>query len=97
LFAVFCFCREPAPKTQDTSEKQIIVKFKPATKSSVIDSLENNIGLERIKDIPKLNLKVYKIVDSSKTIDQVIQKCLNNPHVEYAEPDYTVNALKNKN
>ena len=92
LISVFCFCREPAPKTQNSSNNQIIIKFKPSVSQSKIDSLAKNWGLVQLKDIPELNLRVYKI-ESTKSVDDVIQKCSKDSNIVYAEPNYPVKTL----
>ena len=60
-----------------------------------MDSLTANLGLEKIKEIPALNVKVYEL-GPNISIEEAVQRCMKNPHVEYAEPDYQVHALDEK-
>ena len=72
-----------------------MVKFKTAASQAQIDSLTKELGFEKVKEIPELNIKVYKLAPGM-SMDEAIQKCQKNSCVEYAEPDYQVKALEGK-
>lgn len=90
-----CVCKKPAYQDQELGTKQIIVKFKTDASQSQIDSLTKELGFEKVKEIPELNIKVYKLVPGM-SMDEAIRKCQKNSCVEYAEPDYEVRALDGK-
>lgn len=74
--------------------KEILVKFNPGVLTAQVNALESEAGLEQIKVIPDLDVRVYKIT-SSKSVNEVIAICEKKPFVKYAEPNYQYKALKN--
>ena len=88
-------CNKPSRQGHELTTNQLIIKFKTTTSQSAIDSLTAEMGLQRVKDIPELNIKVYKLAPGMN-MEKAIKKCQKNPHVEYAEPDYQVRALEGK-
>jgi len=88
-------CKKPSHQRQEIAIDHLIVKFKDTATQAEIDSFGVDIGLQKVKDIPELNIKVYKLV-LGMSMDKAIQKCQKNPCVQYAEPDYQVRALAGK-
>ncbi len=76
-------------KTAETeyAPKEVLVKFKPNTNKSTIDSITEKIGLKEVKKIPQLGVILYKI-QSKMTVQEVIEKYEDNPDIEYIEPNY---------
>lgn len=70
----------------DEPAQEILVKFKPQVEDVQIRAMESKIGLQQIKTIPALNLRVFKIA-SQKSLQEVIEACQKMPFVEYAEPN----------
>ncbi len=84
------------PKTYGTAQTaaaEILVKFKPGVQEAQIKTLESQIGLQQVKAIPGLNLRVFKIT-SSKSLQEVIESCQKLPFVEYAEPNLRYQSRK---
>lgn len=78
--------------TKDEISKEgpeILVRFKPDVETALIEAMENEIGLKRVKEIKALNIKVYKII-SNKSLKEVIAQCEKMPIVVYAEPNQKV-------
>ena len=72
---------------------EILFKFKAGAEDSQVKALQSEIGLEQIKTIPALNLRVFKIT-SQKSLQEVIQACQEMSFVEYAEPNQQYRAQK---
>ncbi len=73
-------------KQTDGSPQEILVKFKQGVEESQIKAMASEIGLQQIKTIPALNLKVFKVM-GGRTLHEVIDACQKQPIVEYAEPN----------
>lgn len=71
---------------QASAEKEVLIKFKPGTKSTQIKAMESELGLKQIKEIPALHVRVYRIT-SAETVSEVIENCEKHAFVEYAEPN----------
>lgn len=82
-------------QTTEKAAPKIIVKFKPETEESQIKNMEMESGLEKIKEIPELNMKVYRIT-STKSVEEVIEACQKHPFVEYAEADQEYRTMERK-
>jgi Fervidolysin N-terminal prodomain len=72
--------------------KEVIVKFKPDVKPEQINAMAAELGLQQIKEIPALRLRVYKIT-SPKSLKEVIEYCGKQAGVEYAEPNRVYKTL----
>jgi len=72
---------------------EVLIKFKATTDSTVIDSLCKTVGLEKIKELKQIHVFLYRI-NSSMTVKEVIETYKDDPHIEYIEPNYTVNLNK---
>jgi hypothetical protein len=70
------------------NSKEILIKFKTNINPAEIDSLVKEIGLEKIKDIPRIEVTLYKIL-SELSVDEIIKKYGTNPHIEFIEPNYS--------
>ncbi len=77
----------------DSGGLEILVKFKPDIEESRVRALELEVGLQHVKTITALNLKVYKVT-SNKSLEEVIAACEKASFVEYAEPNQKVSAQK---
>ncbi len=72
---------------------EILVKFKQGIKDSQITAMSTNIGLQQIKEIKPLRLRVFRVT-SGKSVQDVIKACQKEPFVEYAEPNRTYQTKK---
>ena len=72
--------------------QEILVKFYPGVKAAQVSALESEAGLQQIKVISELDVRVYRIT-SSKSANEVIAICENKPFVEYAELNHQYRAL----
>ncbi len=77
---------ETETQTTENVGLEILVKFKPDVDEAQINSMSAEIGLQQIKEIRELNLRVFKITSKKSLID-VIAHCQKEPFVEYAEPN----------
>lgn len=66
---------------------EVLVKFKPDSSPEAVEALRNKMGLEKIKEIPKLGVTLYRI-KSKLTPTEMVEKYKDNPHIEYIEPNY---------
>ena len=71
---------------EESVPQEILVKFNAGVEESRVKALASEVGLEQIKTIPELNLRVFKIT-SQKSLEEVIAACQTQPFVEYAEPN----------
>ncbi len=86
--------KKPAqPKPTSTTEKVILVKFKAEAKPAQIQALQSELGLEQIKEIPAISVRVYKIT-STKSVKKIVERMSKQAFVEYAEPNQVYKTLK---
>lgn len=78
-----------APKRARNREREILVKFKQGTEETQIGKLASELGLQQIKTIPALRLRVFNVT-SNKSLQEVIEACQKQTFVEYAEPNQKV-------
>lgn len=76
------------------TSQEILVKFNPGVQTAQVNALEAEAGLELIKVISELDVRVYRIT-SSKSVSDVIAICEAKTYVKYAEPNYQYNTLRN--
>ncbi|RMD60684.1 hypothetical protein D6833_09295 [Candidatus Parcubacteria bacterium] len=69
-----------------SAAREVLVKFKPDAKEAQIESLASEIGMQQVKVIKELRLRVFRIT-SDKSVKEVIEACQKEPFVEYAEPN----------
>lgn len=72
---------------------EVLVKFKPEVKEAQIKSMASEVGMEQVKFIKELNLRVFKIT-SGKSVQDVIKHCEKESYVEYAEPNLKYKTMK---
>ena len=77
----------------ETTEEEILIKFKADASPAQIKALEAEFGLRQVKEIPALRVRVFRF-SSSRTAKDIIAASVKRPFVEYAEPNYKVNAKK---
>jgi Fervidolysin N-terminal prodomain len=76
-----------------STAQEILIKFNPGVEAAQVSALESEVGLQQIKVIPELNVRVFKIT-SSKSVKEVIAICEKKPFIKYAEPNRQYKALK---
>jgi Fervidolysin N-terminal prodomain len=76
------------------TSREILVKFNPGVQQAQVSALESEVGLQQIKIISELDVRVYRIT-SSKSVNEAIAICEKKPFVKYAEPNYKYETLKN--
>jgi len=81
------------PKPAPIAEKEILLKFKPEAKPAQIQALESELGLQQIREVPAISVRVYKII-SPKPVKEIVERIGKQALVEYAEPNQTYKALK---
>ena len=74
---------------------EVIVKFKPEAAEAEIKDMESESGLEKVKEIPGLRMKVYRIT-STKSVEEVIETCQKHTFVEYAEANQEYRTMNTK-
>ncbi len=75
-----------AAQQKRTPVQEIIIKFKPDAKPEQIKAMAAELGLQQVKEISALNVRVYKC-SSPKPIKEIIESCSKQAFVEYAEPN----------
>ena len=86
----------PSPsdlKSQNNDSAEILVRFKPGTKTSTIKTIQEKLSLVTVRTLNVPDLYLMKITDETSV--EVIIKNLNQyDEVLYAEPDrkYRINA-----
>lgn len=68
--------------------REVLIKFKPDAKTEQIKAMAQDAGMQQVKEIKALNVRVFKIT-SGKSLEEVIKHCKQEPFVEYAEPNQT--------
>ena len=91
IVAIFSFqCQD---RSRNDHSNELVIKFSAKASVSQIDSLCNEIGLKKVKDIKQLKAAVY-IISTDKTVQQIVEKYKDNPYIEYIEPNYKINIHK---
>lgn len=85
-----------APAKPQIIADEVIVKFRPRITQIESNQLLQQIGIQTIKNIEQLNIKICQII-TDESIDQMIQECESRAEIEYAEPNYRVFALEKPN
>lgn len=85
-----------APAQPQVISDEVIIKFRPRITQIESNQLLQQIGIQTVKNIEQLNIKVCQII-TDETLDQVIQACESRAEIEYAEPNYRVFALEKPN
>jgi hypothetical protein len=74
-------------KRPEYAPKEVLIKFREGTSTATIDSICTEIGLEKIKEIQKIRVTLYRVV-SEMTVEELIKKYKDHPHIQYIEPNY---------
>ncbi|MFQ5707865.1 MAG: hypothetical protein ACE5HO_10475 [bacterium] len=77
----------------ENAAQEVLVKFKPDTKEVQIKAMAEEIGMQQVKEIKELNVRVFKVT-GQKSLKEVIEHCQKEPFVEYAEPNQTYKMQK---
>jgi thermitase len=80
------------------ANKQVVVKLKPATPSKMRQWVSDSkaYGYEPIAEVAGAGVRVYE-VRNDQTLDQALQELRADPDVEYAEPNYVLEAFETPN
>ena len=71
---------------------EVIVKYKPGTAHDIIQKIHQQLGAAILSIGP--NEQFLRVrVPFNKTMDEILANLKNNPAVEYAEPNFVVQAL----
>ncbi len=81
-----------APTFFDYVPDEVLVKFKIASEAAIAQTIQA-MGTKMLDKIPDLEIYELEIVDGS-TVEEVVQRYLARPDVEYAEPNYYYYAQK---
>jgi hypothetical protein len=73
-------------KTEDHVSGQVLVKFKEGTEEQIIEAIQRELHLQTIRIIPRPNLYLMKIQNSS-SVQETIKGLQEFKAVEYAEPN----------
>lgn len=82
-------------QNNDHISGQILVKFQKDTPQQEIDRQINKASAKVVDRIDFIDVLVLKVPQNAE--DQVLNALSKNPHVEYAEFDYTATAFSNPN
>ncbi len=80
-------------KSQNNDSAEILVRFKPGTKTSTIKTIQEKLGLVTVRTLNVPDLYLMKITDET-SIEVIIKNLNQYDEVLYAEPDrkYRINA-----
>lgn len=76
----------PGPEEEYVPD-QIIVKFKPGIPIEAQEQLHQELGTTVIHTSPSAGFQVLQIPEG-KTVPEMVEIYLQQPNVEYAEPNY---------
>lgn len=74
--------------------QEILIKFNPGVQAAQISAFESEVGLQHVKTIPELEVRVYRIT-SLKSVKEVIAIAEKKSFVKYAEPNNQYTTLNN--
>src|SRR3989344_1916497 len=74
----------------DSVPGEILLKFKPGVNENAKENARKGHGMEKLDEIVELGVEKIKVPDQVK--DKVIEALSHNPNIEFAEPNYVVNA-----
>jgi thermitase len=75
---------------------QVLVKFKPELGEPLLDETARAYGLEKIEQIPGLEIYKYQI-PAGFTVEETVSALKQNPDIEYAEPNYVAHIVTTPN
>lgn len=77
-----------------STAQEILIKFNPGVQAAQISAFESEVGLQHLKTIPELEVRVYRIT-SLKSVKEVIAISEKKSFVKYAEPNNQYTTLNN--
>lgn len=83
----------PHATKPDAAGDEVLIKFKPKVEESRVTAMSKEMGMQEIKKIEALNIRVFKVT-SGKTAQEIIEHCGKEPFVEYAEVNRTYKTQK---
>ena len=83
--------KEKVKAEKNYKEGELLVKFKVDVSEEKKEKVHKNFGSEKIKEFEDLSIDQIKIKEGL-SVEQAIELYSTDPDVEYAEPDYIVNA-----
>jgi thermitase len=91
IYSVPALAREPQPTVGEFAPGEVLVKFKPGASLSAVQSAmrANSVGL--LDEIPQIGVKILSVPVGREL--EVVRRLLDDPSVEYAEPNYILHAL----
>ena len=81
--------KQGGQKRQQFVPGEVLVKFKAGLTREEIDGIRKAYGLSLMKRIESIGVYRFKIPPGS-TVEDMVDALKKDPHVEYAEPNYTV-------
>lgn len=66
---------------------EILVKFKPGVKRSLMAEIHARFGMVKIREIERIGVHRLRI-PAGRTVSEMVEEYRRNPNVEYAEPNY---------
>jgi hypothetical protein len=86
--SVFSMKSAESKPLDNENPMQILVRFHPDTQESQITTMMASLGLQPIKTIKALNIRVFA-VNSDRPVKSIIAACEQLPYVKYAEVNQT--------
>jgi hypothetical protein len=87
---IACIDRSIAPVSNDTYKPdQLLVRFKPQISREEVNKINNSFECKVIRYMANQNLYLIEIPKDT-SIEDMINKYLQIPEVEYAEPNYLI-------
>jgi hypothetical protein len=81
--------KERGQKQQQFLPGEVLVKFKAGLTGEEIEAIREAYGLSLMKRIERIGVYRFKIPAGS-TVGGIVDALNKHPHIEYAEPNYTV-------
>jgi hypothetical protein len=81
--------KQHGQKQQQFLPGEVLVKFKVGLTGEEIEAIREAYGLSLMKRIERIGVYRFKIPPGS-TVGGIVDALNKHPHVEYAEPNYTV-------
>lgn len=91
LLSLFLFqdaCFSQVRQKQAYIPGQVLVKFKGGVSQEEAQALHDRLGSTILKHFQKMNIDLVKI-KRGLTVEEAIKLYQEDPHVAYAEPNYT--------
>ncbi len=73
-------------------EDEILIKFKSGTSELSSQSITTQHSLEHVSDFVLINVSLHHITDGTDVVS-MCETLHNHPEIEYAEPNYILNAI----